>query len=589
MTAHNELIEYINSKETCGAVLLTGQWGCGKTYLINNLVKETALADKYVMIVISLFGIDSISMLTNKIKERVALAIFPVFQALKEKSGKYEKPLTAILDGLMQQTKVADKLAAVTAFMPIENEIGLGDKKKTLVLIFDDFERSKIDIVELLGAINEYAETKKIKTILIADEERILVREDGAKYTEFKEKVIFHTVKLRPDFRAIIHQIIIDYSETTSGYQQFLVDQEERIYQIFGESKGNNLRTIKVLLIEFERVFSLLVSEIDSIDNLGDILYSFCAMLLEVKAGNYKKGEYGYIFADKDLKQKYPHFNRRGSQFYSLQKWITEGEWNPEQIIAEYKQKYALREELTDDQKFLVWRFWDLDSSIFNNGYPIVLEKAYQGELPTNELISLLEKAWKLEQYPEIRVPCVIDYDRVLSGLQSRIKRVKDGIITEQLHSFIPPEVVREMCEKAQEIYRTIERMRNDLLNDWVCRREYLVKIKLNNISALYELQNRNYGSFDTEMEEAFIQQYIASDNSMKRQLLITLSKMYFDNDHDDLPVTISNLQCLIEEIQNLQAAEEDDFTRIINQECIKELHKMIDDYRAKITLEGNP
>ena len=77
--------------------------------------------------------------------------------------------------------------------------------------------------------------------------------------------------------------------------------------------------------------------------------------------------------------------------------------------------------------------------------------------------------------------------------------------------------------------------------------------------------------------------------NSMKRQLFITLSKMYFDNDHDDLPITISNLQCLSEEIQNLQVDEEDDFTRIINQECIKELHNMIDDYRAKITLEGNP
>jgi len=588
MTAHNELIEYINSKEICGAVLLTGQWGCGKTCLINNLVKETALDDKYVMIVISLFGIDSISTLTNKIKERIALAIFPVVQALKEKSGKYEKSLSAILDGLKQQTNVADKLAAVTAFMPIENEFGLGDKKKTLVLIFDDFERSKIDIVELLGAINEYVETKKIKTILIADENRILLREDSAEYIEFKEKVISHTVKLRPDFRAIIHQIITDYSETTPGYQQFLVEQEEHIYQIFGESKDNNLRTIKVLLIEFERVFSLLVNEIDSIDNLGDILYSFCAMLLEVKAGKYKKEEYGYIFIDKGLKEKYTHFNRRGSHFYSLQKWITEGEWNPEQIIAEYKQKYALREELTDDQKFLVWRFWDLDSSILNNGYPIVLEKAYQGELPTNEIISLLEKAWQLEQYHEIRVPCVIDYDRVLSGLQSRIKRIKNGIITEQLHSFIPPEVVREMCEKAQEIYRIIERMENDLLNDWACRREYLVNIKLNNVSALYELQNRSYGSFDTEMKEVFFQQYIASDNSMKRQLLITLSKMYFDNDHDDLPVTISNLQCLIEDIQNLQAEEADDFTRIISQECIKEVHKMIDNYRAKITLDRN-
>ena len=580
MTAYNELKEYIDSKETCGAILLTGQWGCGKTYLINNLIKETTENGKYAMIVISLFGIDSITMLSNKIKERVASTIFPVFQILKEKSGKYEKPLTTILDGLMQQSKVVDKLAAIAAFMPIENEIGFGDKKKTLVLIFDDFERSKIDIVELLGAINEYAETKKIKTILIADESRI---SEQQKYTEFKEKVIFHTVKLQPDFREAIHQIIADYTETTSGYQQFLIEQEESIFQIFGESKGNNLRTIKVLLIEFEKVFSLLASEDYSGENLGDILYSFCAMLLEVKAGNYSKGEYGYLFADKDLKKKYAHFDKRGSQFYSLSKWITEGEWNPEQIIAEYKQKYALREELSDDQKFLMWRFWDLDSSILNNGYPIVLEKAYQGKLTTNELISLLQKAWQLEQYSGIRMPCVIDYDRVLSGLQSRISKIKDGTITEQLHSFIQPEVVREMCEKAQEIYRIIERMENDLLSDWICRRDYLARIKLNDASALYELQNRNYGSFDTEMKEAFIQQYTASDNSMKRQLFITLSKMYFDNDHDDLPITISNLQCLIEEIQNLQVDEEDDFTRIINQECIKNLGKMIADYQLKL------
>lgn len=80
MTAYNELIGYIDSKETCGAMLLTGQWGCGKTHLINNLIKQTAVDGKYVMIVISLFGVDSITMLNNKIKERVALAIFPYFK-----------------------------------------------------------------------------------------------------------------------------------------------------------------------------------------------------------------------------------------------------------------------------------------------------------------------------------------------------------------------------------------------------------------------------------------------------------------------------------------------------------------------------
>lgn len=585
MTAYNELLEYINSKETCGAILLTGQWGSGKTYLINNLIRQIAVEDKYVMIVISLFGIDSISMLTNKIKERVALEIVPLFQKLKKKSGKYKNVFSSIIDGVLKQTEVAETIAAVTAFLPIENEIGYGDKKRTLILIFDDLERSKIDIVELLGAINEYVETKKIKTILIADENRI---SDKEKYIEFKEKVVFHTVKLQPDYKEAIHQIVSDYAETATGYQEFLIEQENSIYQIFGESKGNNLRTIKVLLIEFEKVYSLLINENGSAENLGDILYSFCAMLLEVKAGNYKKGEYGYIFADKELREKYTYFNKRGSQFYSLQKWITEGEWNPANIIAEYRQKYTLKEELTDDQKFLIWRFWDLDSTILNKGYPIVLEKAYQGELSTDELISLLQKAWQLEQYPEIGMPCVIDYDRVLLGLQSRMEKIKDGIITEQLHSFIPPEVARKMRKEAQEIYKMIARMENDLLNDWICRREYLDKIKQNNVSSLYELQNRSYGSFDAEMKEAFIQQYIDSDNSMKRQLLITLSKMYFDNDHDDLATTISNLQCLIAEIQMLQQEEADDFTRIINQESMKEVQRMIEEYRSKIVTNEN-
>lgn len=37
------------------------------------------------------------------------------------------------------------------------------DESKELVLIFDDFELSKIDIVSLLGVINEYCENKRLK------------------------------------------------------------------------------------------------------------------------------------------------------------------------------------------------------------------------------------------------------------------------------------------------------------------------------------------------------------------------------------------------------------------------------------------
>ena len=37
--------------------------------------------------------------------------------------------------------------------------------KKKLVLVFDDFERCKIGVIDLLGIINTYVEDKRIRTI----------------------------------------------------------------------------------------------------------------------------------------------------------------------------------------------------------------------------------------------------------------------------------------------------------------------------------------------------------------------------------------------------------------------------------------
>ena len=62
-------------------------------------------------------------------------------------------------------------------FIKIEKELPCFQnnkvKNKKLVLVFDDLERSRIDLVNLLGAINHYTEDCGIKTIIIADEEKI--------------------------------------------------------------------------------------------------------------------------------------------------------------------------------------------------------------------------------------------------------------------------------------------------------------------------------------------------------------------------------------------------------------------------------
>lgn len=68
MKTLEELIYYCEEPEPVGAVLLTGEWGCGKTYLIDNGLKE-ALKNKARVIRISLFGITTIDGIHMAVKQ----------------------------------------------------------------------------------------------------------------------------------------------------------------------------------------------------------------------------------------------------------------------------------------------------------------------------------------------------------------------------------------------------------------------------------------------------------------------------------------------------------------------------------------
>ena len=58
MDVRKEIMEFISRKEKNGALLLTGKWGCGKSYLIKKCVNDLN-TQKNAIAVISLFGIDS--------------------------------------------------------------------------------------------------------------------------------------------------------------------------------------------------------------------------------------------------------------------------------------------------------------------------------------------------------------------------------------------------------------------------------------------------------------------------------------------------------------------------------------------------
>ena len=266
MNVTSEIKSYIELKETCGALLLTGKWGCGKSYIMHQLADSLNGEDQYAVAIVSLFGVQSIEELDKKVKEAI-LYVRTINKSENDSSSKVSaliknaKKLSSELSDVWQGFRGINAALSINLydFFDIKSELLCFSKNgktmvsKTLVLVFDDFERSKQDKTILLGTINNYCENKKIKTILIADENHI----DEEAYKEFKEKVISHTIKIAANYSEIIQCIVRDYKETVVGYCAFLEKHQDTIKEIFGESKSDNLRTLKIWLTDFERVYKL--------------------------------------------------------------------------------------------------------------------------------------------------------------------------------------------------------------------------------------------------------------------------------------------------------------------------------------------
>ena len=86
MDVRKEIMEFISRKEKNGALLLTGKWGCGKTYLIRQIKNELNKENQYVVVIVSLFGIDSIQGVDRKVKESVFKTMMGSEEQVEDKS-----------------------------------------------------------------------------------------------------------------------------------------------------------------------------------------------------------------------------------------------------------------------------------------------------------------------------------------------------------------------------------------------------------------------------------------------------------------------------------------------------------------------
>ena len=187
------ITNYIFDSRFSRALLINGDWGCGKSYFVKNKLipgiestevkQEQKVEDNperktyYKPLLVSLYGISSI----DAIQEMMYLELLEKFTIGDKDSSLYSVLKNATLLG----TKV---IRGVGNFFNVGDSVGdiskiageqfLSSKKENVVLIFDDLERCQVDTIELMGFLNNLCENNGYRVIIIANEEEVARKEN---------------------------------------------------------------------------------------------------------------------------------------------------------------------------------------------------------------------------------------------------------------------------------------------------------------------------------------------------------------------------------------------------------------------------
>lgn len=142
------------------------------------------------------------------------------------------------------------------------------------MFIFDDFERSVIDKIELLGLFDEMVEQNHAKVIIVCNEvallkkaekddenlnnkkavnnteEKILVND----YNLYKEKVVGFTIKYAADLSTVYRKILDNIVGKQSHCYDCLIEYKSEVLELFSRVGSHNLRTLIFVLKRFKEL-----------------------------------------------------------------------------------------------------------------------------------------------------------------------------------------------------------------------------------------------------------------------------------------------------------------------------------------------
>lgn len=369
--------DYLLSPNTDYAIMISGEWGCGKSHYIHNefvdmiktfscpKVNEQSKGERYYKpAFVSLYGVSS--------AEDFEYRVFCGINTWAEK-GIIRLGGTVLRKGAsIFGVEFSKKDTSSVTFV--------GDNR---VLIFDDLERiceDKIPVKEVLGLINSYAEHTHRKVIIVCNEDEFLAsaesndenkqKEEECKkaedYKKYKEKSVRFTYKFDPNVGAVYDVMVSKIPD--SVYKHYLVKEKHSILSLFRLGGEKNLRTLKFFIDTFEKLFLAIQQAEYKEQIVRTYLVSFMLYVCEHKRGHLSEelntlavGKFkidpsaflnGYHNKQEEVQQKdyASEFQEKYNEVYA--------EFRPCQLLIDYIEtgclnKNGLESEISDIDKEL--------------------------------------------------------------------------------------------------------------------------------------------------------------------------------------------------------------------------------------------
>ncbi len=338
------ILDYIRADYTDYAVMINGEWGSGKTYFWNHKIRNKIESmqlngRRYKTIYMSLYGISNLEEISKKIFIETTQLMDKNLKKYMDSKGQVNIPEYAKtgldMANLFGVTQNGDKLDYSDFF-------ATDDK----VLCFDDLERANVDVIDILGYINNFVEHDHIKTIIICNEKELstklkssnlemktfiatyLLDKEGDlvkktdkpmveriqdtieyvfdkanDYERIKEKLIGETFEYAPEFNYIINGILMRY-EKYPELIRFLRENTNLIISTFNKSGTRNLRILKHALNDFKKIFDMVNKYYPNTNNrvMQTMLIFTIAISFEIKAGKVTKDKFVNINSNEEYK-----------------------------------------------------------------------------------------------------------------------------------------------------------------------------------------------------------------------------------------------------------------------------------------------